>query len=37
MRGQREIISVQKSTITDYKAGRLTLDGFKAKVLVYSN
>jgi hypothetical protein len=34
--GQKEIISVQKSTITDYKAGRLTLDAFKQKVLQYS-
>jgi hypothetical protein len=31
----REIISVQKSYITDYKAGRLTLEGFKQKVLQY--
>jgi hypothetical protein len=33
----REIMSVQKSVITDYKAGRLTLDTFKQKVLQYSN
>ncbi len=32
---RREIISVQKSVITDYKAGRLTLDAFKQKVLQY--
>jgi hypothetical protein len=32
----REIISIQKSWITDYKAGRLTLDAFKQKVLQYS-
>jgi hypothetical protein len=31
----REIISVQKSVITDYKAGRLSLDAFKQKVLQY--
>jgi len=31
----REVISVQKSVITDYKAGRLTLDAFKQKVLQY--
>jgi hypothetical protein len=33
----REIMSVQKSVITDYKAGRLTLDTFKQKVLQYNN
>ena len=32
----RQIISVQKSVITDYKAGRLSLDGFKQKVLQYT-
>ncbi len=32
---RREIISVQKSTIIDYKAGRLSLDAFKQKVLQY--
>jgi hypothetical protein len=32
----REIISIQRSWITDYKAGRLTLDAFKQKVLQYS-
>ncbi len=31
----REVISVKKSVITDYKAGRITLDEFKKKVLVY--
>jgi hypothetical protein len=31
-----EVISVQKSWITDYKAGRLTLDAFKQKVLQYA-
>ena len=33
----REVLSVQKSVITDYKAGRLTLDAFKQKVLQYNN
>ncbi len=32
---RREVISVQKSVITDYKAGRLSLDAFKQKVLQY--
>jgi chaperonin cofactor prefoldin len=36
-RGQREVISVQKSVITDYKAGRINLDAFKQKVLDYNN
>jgi hypothetical protein len=36
-RAQREILSVQKSVITDYKAGKLTLDAFKQKVLNYVN
>ena len=31
----REVISVKKSVITDYKAGRITLDEFKKKVLIY--
>jgi hypothetical protein len=31
-----ELISAQKSWITDYKAGKLTLDAFKQKVLQYS-
>jgi hypothetical protein len=35
-RNQREVLSVQKSVITDYKAGRLSLDAFKQKVLQYS-
>jgi hypothetical protein len=35
VRSRREVISVQKSTITDYKAGRITLDAFKQKVLQY--
>jgi F0F1-type ATP synthase assembly protein I len=33
--GRREIISVQKSIISEYKAGRLTLEEFKQKVLNY--
>jgi len=36
-RMQREIISVQKSTITDFKAGKMTMDQFKQKVLQYGN
>jgi hypothetical protein len=36
-RGQREILSVQKSVITDYKTGKLTLEAFKQKVLNYAN
>jgi hypothetical protein len=36
-RAQREILSVQKSVITDYKSGKLTLDAFKQKVLNYVN
>jgi len=36
-RSQREVLSVQKSNITDYKAGRITLDAFKQKVLQYNN
>jgi hypothetical protein len=31
-----EMVSAQKSWITDYKAGKLTLDAFKQKVLQYS-
>ena len=31
-----DVISAQKSWITDYKAGRLSLEGFKQKVLQYS-
>jgi hypothetical protein len=34
-RMDNDIISVQKSVITDYKAGRLSLDAFKQKVLNY--
>ncbi len=33
---RQEVISVQKSWITDYKAGRLTLDAFKQKAIQYS-
>lgn len=36
-RGQREILSVQKSVITDYKTGKLSLDAFKQKVSNYVN
>ena len=36
-RAQREILSVQKSVITDYKTGKLSLDAFKQKVLNYVN
>jgi len=32
---RRDVISVQRSVISDYKAGRLTLDAFKQKVLHY--
>ena len=35
--GKREVISVQKSVITDYKAGRITLEAFKQKVLDYKD
>jgi len=31
-----EMVSAQKSWITDYKAGKLSLDAFKQKVLQYS-
>lgn len=34
---QTQILSVQKSFITDYKAGRLTLEAFRSKVLDYTN
>ncbi len=36
-RTHREIMSVQKSVIAEYKAGRITLDQFKQKVLQYTN
>jgi hypothetical protein len=36
-RALREVISVQKTAVSDYKAGRVTLDAFKQKVLQYSN
>ncbi len=36
-RSQKEILSVQKSVITDYKAGRLTMEAFKEKVMDYVN
>ena len=35
-RARCDVISAQKSWITDYKAGRLNLDGFKQKVLQYT-
>jgi hypothetical protein len=35
-RPTKEIISVQRSVITDYKAGRIALDAFKQKVLQYN-
>jgi hypothetical protein len=35
-RPSKEVISVQRSVITDYKAGRITLDGFKQKLLQYA-
>jgi hypothetical protein len=34
---QREVISILKSVITDYKAGRLNLDGLKQKVMQYTS
>jgi hypothetical protein len=33
----QEVISVQKSVITDYKAGKLPLESFRQKVLNYKN
>jgi hypothetical protein len=33
----RQVLSIQKSWATDYKAGRLSLDAFKQKVLQYNN
>ena len=33
----REVITVRKSWITDYKAGKLSLEDFKQKVVEYSN
>jgi hypothetical protein len=35
-RNRQQVISVQKSMITEYKAGRLTLDNLKQKILQYS-
>ncbi len=35
-RATRQVISVQKSWITDYKAGRLTMEAFKQKALQYT-
>ena len=37
LRSSRQIISVPKSSVVDYKAGRLTLEAFKQKVLQYAN
>jgi len=34
--GQYEIVSIQKSWIKDYKAGKLTLDQFEEKAIQYS-
>ncbi len=34
-RSKRQVLSVQKSTVTDYKTGRLTLEGFKQKIMDY--
>lgn len=36
-RMQRDVISVQKSTITDFKTGKITMDQFKQKVLQYGS
>ena len=36
-RSEREVLSVQRSAVTDYKAGKLTLDAFKQRVLNYYN
>jgi hypothetical protein len=36
-RAQREVLSVQKSAITDYKTGKLSMEAFKQKVLNYVN
>jgi len=33
----QQIVSVQKSVVTDYKAGRISLDEFKKRVLSYTN
>jgi hypothetical protein len=33
---QSQVLSVQKSAITDYKAGRISMDALRAKVLDYS-
>jgi hypothetical protein len=35
-RNRQQVISVQKSLITEYKAGRLTLDALKQKILQYN-
>ncbi len=33
----REILTVQKSVVSEYKSGKITLDQFKQKVLQYNN
>jgi hypothetical protein len=35
-RSRQQIVTVQRSWITDYKAGRLTLDAFRQKALQYN-
>ena len=35
-RSVRQVVSIQKSWITDYKAGRLTMEAFRQKALQYS-
>jgi hypothetical protein len=34
---RRDVVSVQKSVIMEYKAGKLSMEAFKQKVLQYSN
>lgn len=36
IRTRQEIVSIQKSWITDFKAGRLTMEAFKQKALQYA-
>ena len=36
MKTRHDVISAQKSWITDYKAGRISLENFKQKVLQYT-
>jgi len=35
IRSGREAISVKKSTIMDYKLGKISIDDFKKRVLIY--